>query len=355
MYCSACGTFSSDADVHTCVDAPPDAAPAGWHPDPKDPTLLRYWDGATWTEHTAWASASASAGGAVPGAGPVGEHGRYLGALPRTVGRGGRFDVLVYERALVMARVPGLDPAALGFLIGFFTVSGLVGYVAGDYVGASRNGARVAELAALSPDAVAARDKRNAIVPLSSLAEAEVVTYGKSGGRMKARTTAGKRWKRRWTRPHTKDVDTEALLRASLGQRFEVRRGNSVRPYAALIALAVLVLLVPIAVAVPTFLGARDRARERSARAEIAPACRTLLALNDRANRGESINPQELVAAIGGLVPPFHHAASTSSALAPASDAAGRLDAFADTWDGSRLPQAVVEDLTLVLRTCAGQ
>lgn len=27
--------------------------PAGWHPDPQDPTQQRYWDGAAWTSHTA--------------------------------------------------------------------------------------------------------------------------------------------------------------------------------------------------------------------------------------------------------------------------------------------------------------
>ena len=27
--------------------------PAGWHPDPKGQAGLRYWDGATWTDHTA--------------------------------------------------------------------------------------------------------------------------------------------------------------------------------------------------------------------------------------------------------------------------------------------------------------
>jgi hypothetical protein len=28
-------------------------APADWYPDPKGETRLRYWDGATWTDHTA--------------------------------------------------------------------------------------------------------------------------------------------------------------------------------------------------------------------------------------------------------------------------------------------------------------
>jgi hypothetical protein len=31
----------------------PNETPAGWYPDAQDPQLLRYWDGAAWTEHTA--------------------------------------------------------------------------------------------------------------------------------------------------------------------------------------------------------------------------------------------------------------------------------------------------------------
>ncbi|MGG7452326.1 DUF2510 domain-containing protein [Plantibacter auratus] len=32
---------------------PPSATPAGWYPDYADPTQQRYWDGASWTTHTA--------------------------------------------------------------------------------------------------------------------------------------------------------------------------------------------------------------------------------------------------------------------------------------------------------------
>jgi hypothetical protein len=32
--------------------------PAGWHPDPEDPTQQRYWDGSAWTEHRAPAPAA---------------------------------------------------------------------------------------------------------------------------------------------------------------------------------------------------------------------------------------------------------------------------------------------------------
>lgn len=32
---------------------PPPLPPAGWYSDPQDPRSLRYWDGSTWTQHTA--------------------------------------------------------------------------------------------------------------------------------------------------------------------------------------------------------------------------------------------------------------------------------------------------------------
>ena len=30
--------------------------PAGWHPDPDDPQLLRWWNGSRWTDHTSIAN-----------------------------------------------------------------------------------------------------------------------------------------------------------------------------------------------------------------------------------------------------------------------------------------------------------
>jgi hypothetical protein len=34
--------------------------PPGWHPDPSEPGLIRYWDGTQWTEHTQPATGSAA-------------------------------------------------------------------------------------------------------------------------------------------------------------------------------------------------------------------------------------------------------------------------------------------------------
>lgn len=42
-------------------------APAGWHVDPEDPSLYRYWDGARWTEHRAPRSRPARAGNSYAG------------------------------------------------------------------------------------------------------------------------------------------------------------------------------------------------------------------------------------------------------------------------------------------------
>lgn len=42
--------------------------PAGWYPDPQDASSQRYWDGTTWTEHTAPGAqqTSPTAGGGQP-------------------------------------------------------------------------------------------------------------------------------------------------------------------------------------------------------------------------------------------------------------------------------------------------
>jgi uncharacterized protein (AIM24 family) len=44
---------------------------AAWHPDPQDPSQLRWWDGSQWTEHTAPIAETAGAGSTTLGSAPA--------------------------------------------------------------------------------------------------------------------------------------------------------------------------------------------------------------------------------------------------------------------------------------------
>ena len=79
--------MSSDRPVE------PSSPVAGWYADPADPAQQRYWDGATWTTHTAPAAAPSSwpaAAQAAPMYGAPGyggaAYGPGWGAAPRSVG-----------------------------------------------------------------------------------------------------------------------------------------------------------------------------------------------------------------------------------------------------------------------------
>jgi hypothetical protein len=45
-------TYDADPAVSAAASPPP-APPANWYPDPADPAMLRWWNGSSWTDHTA--------------------------------------------------------------------------------------------------------------------------------------------------------------------------------------------------------------------------------------------------------------------------------------------------------------
>ncbi len=91
------------------------AAPANWYPDPNQPAMLRFWDGAQWTHHTAPAMAPSYAmPQATPSAPDLGpSHGLHY-VLP--VGRSPQAVAAPYVGlvAVLVCWVPVLGLAAAG-------------------------------------------------------------------------------------------------------------------------------------------------------------------------------------------------------------------------------------------------
>jgi hypothetical protein len=361
VYCTTCGSFSSGGE-HRCdvpaaepqlaavgaavgVDAASVAAtPPGWHRDPANAAQLRYWDGSRWTDHVA-----ASGPQEWPG------FGRLVGVVPSTVGKRGRFDVVVYEDAILFAKVPGTDLASVGGLIGLFTVGVVLGYVIGDYVGASRNRERIAQLAAADPREILNRDRKNDAVPIGSLVSGKAVIWGRSGGRLDLRTVTGGRYKRRWTRPHTRDLEIEPMLARAIGTRGPVRRGSSLRPYLALVAMLAFVALILLAIAIPTFLGARDAASDRAElRSMLGAPCQRLYDLDARAAEGVEPSFQEVDAVVDELVIGFDRAIAVSTDYVEAKGAATRIDqALASASSGTPGAGPDTADYNLVFGACS--
>src|SRR5439155_327839 len=102
----------------------PDVAP-GWYPDPQTQGQLRYWDGATWTEHTQYAGPGADAAAPPEGSGQ-GVAGSYdptsMEGVP-THGReriqqlrGGLFTSDLSVNEFLLVKEAGFDP--LGLVVG---------------------------------------------------------------------------------------------------------------------------------------------------------------------------------------------------------------------------------------------
>lgn len=88
------------------------AAPPGWHPDPHDPSRLRYWDGQQWTDHYAQVEAPPTPATPVAPATPTEPAAPKPGPTAQPQGEGWS-----NKKAIVVA----------GSLVGAILVVGLVG------------------------------------------------------------------------------------------------------------------------------------------------------------------------------------------------------------------------------------
>lgn len=255
-------------------------------------------------------------------------YGPLAGVIPRAIGWRGRFDVLVYERALLVAKVPGVDPAVVGFLVGF-VVSGWLGYVIGDRIGAAGNAERVAALAWSDPEEIVRRHRRNCILPVNQVRSGRIDSYGASGGRLHLDSSATGRIKLKWTRPHTRNLDVAALLQRVVGPVVPVTRRSAIRPY---LGPGIAVALVVLLLVLPAVVGAMARQDLREAQAHVAPVCTELIDLDRRIGTEGYVPPDaEWVAVFDRMRRPFQEAARRSTEFAPASAAVGRLRLYYST------------------------
>lgn len=119
------------------TEAPP-PTPAGWHTDPKDPTLNRWWNGSQWTEHSAPKVAPPGQANVVQGRKDVGiaylfavllggfaAHHFYLGRIGSAVG----FLALWWigwATAAIYIGIVLLIAAAIWFIVDLFLIPGYV-------------------------------------------------------------------------------------------------------------------------------------------------------------------------------------------------------------------------------------
>lgn len=118
--------------------------PAGWYPDPQEPSNLRYWDGQAWTESTAPAAPPAApAAPPAPPAPAAGEPGAYpsypsypsYSSFP--TGQPGMPSPYVDQKPSNTLSIIGIVCGAIGFLVCPF-ILGIAGLVLG-FVARSKN------------------------------------------------------------------------------------------------------------------------------------------------------------------------------------------------------------------------
>ncbi len=106
---------------------------------------------------------------------------QVFGVLLRAHARGGVYDIVAYQDAILLSRATGTDPALIGALIGLIVVP-IVGAIAGALIGEriARSDAinRVQELFYAPPEYVFGRDRRNRFIRAAHVSRARLWEYG---------------------------------------------------------------------------------------------------------------------------------------------------------------------------------
>jgi hypothetical protein len=179
--------------------------------------------------HAATAAAAAAVIATAPPA-AVPDLGRVrhpYGVLLRARGRGGVYDIVVYQDALVLARATGTDPAVIGTLVGavFASVVGaLVGALIGEWIARNAAAKRVHDLCYATPEYVFGADRRNHFIRPANVRYARLIKYGRRQRVLELKLRDGSRRCLSFDDRLQSNSFAVQTLRISLGPRLRVER-----------------------------------------------------------------------------------------------------------------------------------
>jgi hypothetical protein len=182
-------------------------------------------------------------------AAPARAHQAY-GVLLRARARGGIFDIVVYQDAILLSRANGTDPAMVGALIGL-VVAPVLGAVIGVMIGerVARNSAskRLQELFYEPPELLFGQNRKNRFIRATDVSAARFWEYGSRQRILELRLCNGSTRRLKFDARFQSNSFAAETLRIALGPTMEVER-RRFRPASIAIGLilAVLVLLIVV-------------------------------------------------------------------------------------------------------------
>jgi hypothetical protein len=145
----------------------------------------------------------------------------------RARGRGGVYDIVVYQDALVLARATGTDPALIGTVMGavFASVVGaLVGARVGEWIARNAAVKRVHDLCYAPPEYVFGADRRNLFIRPANVRYARLIKYGRRHCVLELKMRDGSRRCLSFDEGIRSNSFAPQTLRVSLGSRLRVER-----------------------------------------------------------------------------------------------------------------------------------
>ena len=172
------------------------------------------------------------------------------GVLLRTRARGGIFDVVVYQDAMLLSHANTTDPAMVGALIGLViapVVGAIVGVLIGERVARNSASKRLQDLFYAPPELLFDQDRKNRFIRASDVRRARVWEYGARQRILELQLRDGATWRLKFDARFESNSFAVETLRVALGPALEVEH-RRFRPASVAIGAVLAVLVTMIAV-----------------------------------------------------------------------------------------------------------